>query len=211
MKSRTFGVKLQKGKLTKRIFSVFLKINMILLFASSSLLAQDNVAERNYNPGVPYSVSDIEMINETNGNLMFNFDFGQVNGRGTAAAGFSLKYNSKLYESHQMNTLDSSGQPADQLFLRASQEGGWKYEDGYRIRVISRNDEMDSPLQIGGDCNPPNYDAVYLWKVVMYFPDGSQHEFRPTGYSDTIQNSGGTTIYNGNGFFNISTNGTIRN
>jgi YD repeat-containing protein len=185
----------------------FAVLTVVLLGLLWTVPAQDKHTEQNLQPGIPYSISDIENINLTNGNLMFNFGFGGVSGRGSAAAGISLKYNSKLYESHVMTTLDVSQNMSPQRFLRLDHEGGWQYDSDYRLRVINRNDELDEPIQVGGGCAMPNHDGVYVWKLMMYLPDGSQHEFRPTGYSDNEYNSGGTAVYDGNGYFNVSTTG----
>ena len=218
MKSRTFRNENRRAVASgissfKKTLTIFC-ILLCVLVASPQILAQDKDSGQNYHPGIPYSISDVESINNTNGNLMFNFDFGQARGRGSASAGFSLKYNSKLYETHVQTAYspDSTapGNMEPQKFLRASDEGGWKYEDDYRMRIVNRNDDQDNPIQVGGGCEQPNYDGVFLWKLLMYFPDGSQHEFRPTGYSDTVQNSSGITHYSGNGFFNVNpATGTI--
>lgn len=187
---------------------MFSGIVLALILLALGGYSQDKDSERNYQMGIPYAISDIESINTTNGNLIFNFDFGNARGRGTALNGIALKYNSKLYESHVMETLDSSGQMASQLFLRDSEEGGWQFDEPYRIRVISRQDGLDPPIQYADDCGKPNYKAVYVWKLMMYFPDGSQHEFRPTGYSDKHTSFYGQ-LQTGDGYFNVATNGQV--
>ncbi len=127
-------------------------------------------------------------------------------GRGAAARGFGLKYNSKLYETHVMTTLDTQGDMSPQNFIRGDYEGGWKYDTDFDLRVINRNDGLEEPLQISDSCGKPNYKAVYIWKLIMYFPDGTQHEFRPTGYSDTSQSFYGQ-LQTGDGYFNVDTTG----
>lgn len=209
MRSKAFS-KFEQLFGSKVFTSVFVLIGL-LLCGNLITDAQDKHSQQNYHPGIPYSISDIENINLTNGNLMFNFDFGNVRGRGSAMSGLALKYNSKLYESHVMTTLDFSGQPAAQLFLRDDEEGGWKYDENYRLQVISRNDGLDEPVQVGGGCQPPSHKGVYVWKLIMYFPDGSQHEFRPTGYSDSIYQSNGDLVYLGDGYFNVNPSGQITN
>lgn len=204
MRSKAFS-KLELS-FSRTVFTSVFILAGVLLFGHLVTNAQDKDSQQNYHPGIPYSISDIENINLTNGNLMFNFDFGNVRGRGTATAGFSLKYNSKLYESHVQTALDQSGQSAAQLFLRKSVEGGWMYDADYRLKLISRNDDQEQPIQAGGGCTPPNYKAVYVWKLLMYFPDGSQHEFRPTGYSDKSTDLYGS-LQTGDGYFNVDTSG----
>jgi RHS repeat-associated protein len=190
-------------------FSISALIFVVLMvFGAMHGKAQDEHSQQNYHPGIPYSISDIENINLTNGNLMLNFNFGSVKGRGSAMSALTLKYNSKLYESETETALDSSGQQATQLFLRQSDEGGWKYDDDYRLKLISRNDGQDHPIQISDSCGKPNYKSVYVWKLMMYFPDGSQHEFRPTGYSDKSQDVLGS-LQTGDGYFNVDTSGHV--
>lgn len=183
---------------------------LLLLFVGMAnvAFAQDKHSQQNYHPGIPYSISDIENINLTNGNLMFNFGFGNVKGRGSAATGMSLKYNSKLFESHVQTALDVSGNTAAQRFLREDSEGGWQYDGEYQVRVINRNDELDSPipLTMGEPCHQPNWAGVYVWKLVMYFPDGSQHEFRPAGHSDIAPTVAGQQ-QTSDGYFNVDTTG----
>ncbi|MEZ5308332.1 MAG: RHS repeat-associated core domain-containing protein [Pyrinomonadaceae bacterium] len=179
------------------------------LFAAVSALGQDKDAQKNYQPGVPFTSADIESVNNTNGNMLIDFGFGSVRGRGTASAGYALKFNSKLYESHQMTDLDSSGQPAEQLFIRPDSEGGWRYDSDYRIRLHSRNDDQEQPIQVSDSCGRPNYKAVYVWKLMMYFPDGSQHEFRPTGYSDESQDQQYGKFQTKDGYFNVDTSGKV--
>ncbi len=195
--------------LDRKIFTMVFSLICLLLAGHSGIQAQDKHSQQNFQPGIPYAISDIESINTTNGNLMFNFGFGSVRGRGTAQQGISLKYNSKLYESHVMTTLDLNGDLKPQKFIRPDYEGGWKYDGDYEIRVINRNDELDQPVQVGGGCEEPNYAGVYVFKLMVYFPDGSQHEFRPTGYSDSIYNSSGNPTYLGDGYFNVSPTGEI--
>lgn len=199
--------KIMKNKVSFHVnefYSLF-AIFFVMVLASTNGNAQDRNSQQNLHPGIPYSISDIESINLTNGNLLFNFGFGAASGRGTASTGISLKYNSRRYESHVMTTLDTQGDPFPQQFLREDVEGGWKYDGDFELRVINRNSFVDNPAQPGGQCEVPSQDAVYVWKLIMHFPDGSQHEFRPTGYSDNAYNSSGISIYDGNGYFNVDT------
>jgi len=183
-------------------------VGLFLQLGAALLTAQDKHSQQNLHTGIPYAISDIENINLTNGNLMFNFNFGTVRGRGSVAMPFALKYNSKLYDTYVMTTPDTSGNNSPQKFLRPTYESGWQYDGGYQLRVINRNDDQDEPLQISDSCGRPNYKAVFVWKLIMYFPDGSQHEFRPTGYSDIHQSIYGL-FQTGDGYFNVATNGQV--
>lgn len=155
-------------------------------------------------PGVPYAVSDAGNINLTNGNLVYSSTLGNLpQGRGSAAAGLFLLYNSKLWKKHiEEIPRQGGGGTTRQTFLGGDPEGGWNYGTSYRLLVTSRNDGLDEPLQI---CNrpgdSPNLDAIYVTKVQIESPDGSKREFWPTGH--TIP----STVHGR--YFNVHPNGRI--
>jgi RHS repeat-associated protein len=154
-------------------------------------------------PGMPYASSDIESINLTNGNLNFSFPLGSLPaGRGQATAGLFLKYNSKLWKKHTETFTHGNGSTYKHSVLSFNDDSGWKFGQNYALRVVSRNDGLDEPLQ---PCSPipGNVDGVYIWKTQIEFPDGSLREFRPVGYSIP----GGVL---GN-FYNVHPNGSINN
>lgn len=169
------------------------------VIVNANIYAQDqpNDPGRGTQPGASYSISDIENINLTNGNLMLNIPLvGLPKGRGQVGNSISLVYNSKLYDTEIETLLDHSGDFTPQNWLVPSQDGGWKYaSNGYSLRVNSRW-ERTPVVQCNGTPLPNNLQR-YVWKVSMYMPDGSKKEFRPTGRTDGLND----------GFFDITPNG----
>jgi RHS repeat-associated protein len=151
--------------------------------------------KRGFNVGGSYALSDVETINTTNGNMIFNFPLGKLPpGRGGLSASVNLLYNSKLWDTHVEYVPDLSNQISPQNFLGQSEAGGWRYGSTFEVELLNRNQNVDDPPQ----CPDPH--AFYIWKLRVTFPDGSRHEFRPSGYGDyyndgyfTIQPSGWDT------------------
>lgn len=174
------------------VFAIAVFVICQLAFPNSQMGQDPSNPQRGIVKGATYSISDIETINTTNGNLMLNIPLASLPaGRGGAGASVSLVYNSKLYDTTVEELLDLSNQPALQNVLKISSSGGWKYaRNDYFLDVIGRFDTY-SP----GRCNIGEH--AYAWKLVMRMPDGSTKEFRPTGRDD---------IYN-DGFFNVTPDG----
>ncbi|MBK7706140.1 MAG: hypothetical protein IPJ30_10245 [Acidobacteria bacterium] len=185
---------------------------IIALFLFAQAFPQDTpikAPDRGFQPGQSFALSDIESINLTNGNLLLNFPLGTLpKGRGSAGAGIALSYNSKIWDMRTEKTLDSSNHLVEQGFLNSSDEGGWQYGIDYRLEIVNRQLESDNGYQCTTSSRQPDYRSVYQWKVKLYFPDGSNREFRPTGYSDTFPLSGASQP---DGFYNVHPDGTIRN
>ena len=176
---------LQKFK-TSYFFSF--KLSLIGLFFSLFLLVFSGFAQDAPNParglqtGASYSVSDIETVNMTNGNLMINIPLASLaKGRGSVGNSISLMYNSKLYDNKVQELLNSRGQMTSQNTIAESGSGGWKYAtNNYFLEAVGRFDDLT-----GFDCNDGNAGMVkFSIKVQMNMPDGSKKEFRPTNFTD---------------------------
>jgi RHS repeat-associated protein len=173
---------------------------IFLLFFSALAQAQDKPqTERGFHPGQSYALSDIETISMSSGNMMLSVPLGALPpGRG-GSPGFqlSLIYNSKLYDTHIDEVPNDIGVVENRVHLNSSKDGGWQYAfpTGYQMRLISRRNEGPTP-----GCNAGAFEYqknAYLWKMTMIYPDGSEHIFRPFGYSDQFNDN----------FFIISANG----
>ncbi|HIK12283.1 MAG TPA: hypothetical protein IGS52_18820, partial [Oscillatoriaceae cyanobacterium M33_DOE_052] len=172
---------------------------ILLLLCSATGRAQDGTTpNRGFHPAGSYALTDLETINTTNGNMMLRVPLVSLPaGRGgKLAAGVSLIYNSKLWDTHVEVWSDQYGQPVEQNFLDDSQEGSWRYGFQYQLKLFNRLDQYPDPSQMP-QC--PNSKAVYIWKLKMSFPDGSVHEFRPQGYTDILSD----------GYFNIRPDGLV--
>src|SRR5690606_31201790 len=92
-----------------------------VLSIASFVRAQDSNPidpKRGAAPGASYSISDIENINLTNGNLMLNIPVASTApARNGIVAQISLQYNTKLYEPRVEELPDLSNQLKDQNVL----------------------------------------------------------------------------------------------
>lgn len=165
---------------------VFAAAMLLLCLATLSKAQDDSNPKRGFYPGGSYSISDIEAINTANGNLILNLPIASLPaGRGGAPGpGISLTYNSKIWD---VETNISPGEPGTGegitfKDLAQSPEGGWRFN----LPVYSLN--ADDFVPTGTNCN-----GGYIHRISVTFPDGSRHEFYPSGY--TIKNSGGGLRY----------------
>jgi len=170
---------------------------MLLLASVHTLRAQEASAQRGFQPGNSYAVSDFETINTTNGNLMLNFNLGSLApGRGGISGWMGLRYNSKMYDSDMAVLTDHSNQLTMQSYLVETDTQGWQPTSSlnYQIRIVNRSEVEDGPYQCVGDEPYFNNRAVYVWKVKVIYPDGAEREFRPEGFQDVLTD----------GYFNVS-------
>ncbi len=172
---------------TGSFHKILLLVSLILITLPS--LAQQGTPQRGTYSQGSYALSDIENINATNGNLMFHLPLGSLPaGRKGMGAGVGLYYNSKLWDSWLGYACDYNGNcESDVEQLYASPEGGWRFGYEYKLQTYSRPQFYD--------CSDPR--SMYVTKLVMSFPDGSIHEFRPYGYDD----------YFGDGWYAVGPNG----
>src|SRR4030095_8159588 len=155
------------------------RIAMLVLAIAASASAQ-KVPDRGFMPARSYALGDLETINTTSGNLMLNIPLAQLPpGRAGLSASLSLAYNSRLWDSYpdQFFALDGSLVTVDRLF--ASPQGGWRYAFQYKLQLIP-NLSATNTLP----CSSPDYK--YQFKLIMSFPDGSTHEFRPLGFTEGL-------------------------
>ena len=180
-------------------FRRFCGFILIALLCIATAHAQDTtIPNRGLYPTGAYASSNIDTINTTNGDLMLRIPLASLpSGRG-GNPGFSvnLLYDGKLFDSSVLRHVDTvNGINYDLNTLKLSNNGGWRLGMRYQMTVVRRSDSFDNTSQ--PSC--PSQNAVYIWKLKMSFPDGSVHEFRPTGYSDV----NGL----GDGYYNINYDG----
>ena len=162
----------------------------------SALFAQDPPLEKNplrgFFPTGSYSLSDIETINNVNGNVILRTPIASLpSGRGGLSAGVSLIYNSKLWEANASvatDCLDTTKSPTTTYDLAQSANGGWHYGVGFDVRRTQRSDHFTSQCAL--QCPDQNY--YHNWKTELIFPDGSAHPLTPRGYE----------VENFSGYFN---------
>lgn len=157
--------------------------------------AQNASQERGFQPASSYAVGEIESINTSNGNLMFNIPLASLPaGRGgSPGMGVRLVYNSKLWEAPPTfvpNGYNGGGGSSGSYtyearhYLHQSPDGGWRLALRYNLEVVNRIDEMTANHSyVKPAC--PNLQAQYVWKVRMHLPDGGVTNFVLEGDDNT--------------------------
>ncbi len=185
----------------KSVVRLYLASNVVsgfvlLLLCASWVQAQNPTQpKRGFYPAGSYAVSDVETINTTNGNVIFKIPLVSLPaGRGGLSTGVGLFYNSKIWETY--STQDGRYEDLSYTtILRPSNSGGWRYGVGYEVEVLERWQESQS---IYDGCDD---EFLNNYKVKVKFPDGSEHTFRPTGYTDPL----------GDDYFRFSPDGWYKN
>ncbi|MEO7508532.1 MAG: hypothetical protein ABIZ95_14920, partial [Pyrinomonadaceae bacterium] len=185
--------KLNSHVIVKRMrLSSLLALAALLVFWYVGANAQttQQTTPRGVQAGNSYSISDIETINTTSGNLMLNIPLAKLPaGRAGLSAGISLMYNSKLWD---LNTYPSStgcspihsGQGCEPnnyelRTIKSSDDGGWRYAVGYEITNTGVGHPMTGTGTSGPSCSqqvPGNWSMPGIKT-----PDGSRHELRMAG------------------------------
>src|ERR1044072_1392510 len=183
-----------KSSLTRLAPAVFL----LLLFCVGASAQDNTIAQRGIYPGASYVAGGLDTINTTNGNLMLHIPLASLPAGRGGNPGYTLNllFDSKLFDTKikaHRNALDPS-QNYDLNTLQFSNSGAWHFGTRYVMNVVKRSDIFDGPSSLP---HCPDQTAVYVWKLKMSFPDGSIHEFRPTGYSDNTQDRYFSTNYDG--------------
>ncbi len=164
-----------------------LRLAVVIVSAHTICSAQqEKPPVRGFEPGGSYSLSNIESVNTTNGNVMLSFPFKLPPGRGGFAGQLGLHYDSKDIDS---SVVDYSGPPNYNTIYRAmlgpSDQGGWHYGLGYGLQLYDRLWERSGARDCGD---------VYHWQVRVALPDGSVHEMIPRGWN---------SFNSGDGFYRI--------
>lgn len=190
----------EKNMKPLRIAQLSLKILLtylfVLLVAHNNFgQAQNKASERGFSPGKSYAISDIETIGLYSGNLMLNMPLGSLPaGRGGTGAGIALRYDSKLWDMFVDDVIRFTT-THDMKTLEKSDEGGWKYNYKYSLKLDYRRLGADQ-----GYCTSGNPDSYYPFKLQLVMPDGSRHLMKPNG----------TTGIDLDGFMNIYPDGRLR-
>src|SRR5215204_1362524 len=112
---------------------------ILILTIGSVCRGQSSTPQRGFHPGGSYVMSDIETVNTNlnQGNLMLRFPLAKLPpGRNALTAAISLRYDSKLYDSHTEYYDDYEyGTPPNPVrvernVLIPSDGGGWHYGTG---------------------------------------------------------------------------------
>jgi RHS repeat-associated protein len=157
-------------------------------------MAQTTAArpDRGILPGASYSVSEIENISLTNGNVQLTVPLASL----PPMAGGKLKYtlnavyNSKLWNvTRQENRLGQFyGCPSWVVDTpQLSDLGGWRIPLGYQIVFRNAHEDFDYAVPAPpptADCESDVQEQQRLqsqyYRVILIGPDGAEHELRPT-------------------------------
>jgi RHS repeat-associated protein len=177
---------------------------ILFICLTNELNAQEfRSPKRGYQSAAAYALSEIENINMTNGNLMLKIPLASLPEGRNGSPDFNLyaHYNSKLWDVKSSVGVARGGEDGTYTYdvngIVSNDQGGWTLGIGYRLQLISRlNLEPQLHCDSGAYLIQKN---AYIWKLNMIFPDGSIHEFRPSGYRDLF----------GDGYFNINPNGLV--
>jgi hypothetical protein len=179
---------------------------IVLLFLPFSSAAQTTAArpDRGIMPGASYSVSDIENISLTNGNVQLTIPLASLPPIAGGKLKFTLNavYNSKLWNitRHESRLGQFYGCPSWVIDTpQLSDLGGWRIPVGYQIVFRNAHDDFDYEMPAQPptpDCETDVQEQARLqsqyYRVILITPDGAEHELRPT---DNYATYGGTRSY----------------
>lgn len=176
-----------------------LAICLLTLTFTIPLFAQEGASDVGAKLGSSYSVGEFDTVNTSNGNLMMSFPLAKLPaGRGQAAAGIGLYYNSKLYRTRTTRYVDERyecnwpefGWDSCTYYYKTTLEedplGGWRYGSQYTLEPENRLNSYDTvnPPACRDYPNIPNSlwePMTYIHKLRIRAPDGSTHEMIPVG------------------------------
>ncbi len=153
------------------------------LFLLASLLSVafgQQKPQRGLYPTGTFQPSDVDIIDTASGNLSMRFPLGSLPpGRGEVSAGIGIFYSSKPFDLSRSNGIpDGDGNLLSADILIQSPQAGWQYGYEYKLQLLRRPNFVDYAPCPG---NQPSHELKYSYKVVITYPDGSDHEFRPWG------------------------------
>jgi len=175
-------------KLSSHTLKTCARINLIIfLLTGLSAITSAQTASRPDRGVLPvgsYSVSDIENINLTNGNVNLSIPLAALPPMAGGKLSWVVRaeYNSKLWdrrgtEAFQIPPL--SNYTASTLQL--SDVGGWRIGGKYSIRVHDIAEDYQGIPPV--DSSDPEWSLTgYKWKMIVTTPDGAKHELRPVDY-----------------------------
>ncbi|MEK6287871.1 MAG: hypothetical protein AABO57_19300, partial [Acidobacteriota bacterium] len=140
--------------------------------------------DRGIRPVGSYSVSDIENISLTNGNVNLSIPLAAL----PPVAGGKLSwvvravYNSKSWNVTQQEFPENPPVPGYATnFIQLSDVAGWSVGGAYRIDVQTPEQDYNGVIP---DYPDPEFTLLsqYRWKMILTTPDGAKHELRPTDY-----------------------------
>ncbi len=160
-----------------------------LLVCATTLLCQEAARpDRGTMADRSYSISDIESVSLQNGNLALSIPLVTLPpiAGGKLSWTVSARYNSKLWDVLRWQQ-EQSANWSPYVVDYPGAGGGWTIGGNYQMQFRNANDDF-SRVWHTGNSGIPAWDLNLInnyqwWKVVLKMPDGSEHEFRPLGFS----------------------------
>lgn len=155
----------------------------IFLSTCVACLAQSTAArpDRGVTAAGSYNISDLEVINTTNGNLRLSIPLAQLPPiAGGKLSGFiSATYDSKVWDGRTEERRQTWNEPIYQARVpQLADNGGWKIGGMYNITGHLSTSDYDA-IPVDGD---PDFSVSWS-KLILTTPDGGTHELRPLDYA----------------------------
>jgi RHS repeat-associated protein len=142
--------------------------------------------DRGIRPGGSYSISDLENISLTNGNVNLSIPLASLPPVAGGKLSWDLRaiYNSKLWD--VWGTEFAPQLPVEGYTANAVQQstiGGWQVGGIYSISMHHVSEDYAGIIPTDPNDPESTFLVQYVWKMVLTTPDGATHELRPMGYS----------------------------
>ena len=182
---------------------------MVVAFGGDALTQEAARPNRGTALNRNYAISDIENINLQNGNLQLSIPLAALPpiAGGKLSFTVSANYNSKIWDvlRYQEEGPDLAWSPY--VVDVPGWGGGWSIGGAYAIQFRNANEDF-TRLQYGQNSGLQQWELDLLnnhqwWKVVLFTPDGAEHELRPLNYGSYY---GSQDFLRG--FFNVLPNGS---
>lgn len=151
-----------------------------LLGAQAAAQSTSARPDRGITPGASYSVSDLDSVNLSNGNLSLSIQLASLPpmAGGKLSLGISAVYNSKLWD------VTRNGEPGTFVIdtPQVSDIGGWRVgKVGYGLRFRNAREDFSyaTPSQTQEPTEWALLNGVNYYKVVLTTPDGAEHDLLP--------------------------------
>ncbi|MEK6322105.1 MAG: hypothetical protein AABN33_10515 [Acidobacteriota bacterium] len=182
------AIRIQRSALRVSLQLALILPVLVALNAGAAAQTAPARPDRGINPGGSYSISDIENVNMTNGNVSLSIPLASLPpiAGGKLTDSIRAVYNSKLWDVKRKQVLPDPLNPASAYQTNEMQlsdfNGGWLIDGGYSIVFFNASDDFEwQPLP-----NDPENEFLTshtFVKCILTSPDGAQHELRPLDFS----------------------------
>ncbi|NOT60785.1 MAG: hypothetical protein HOP19_11250 [Acidobacteria bacterium] len=175
--------------LTRRLYcwsvNVRLAALLVLLTVSQVVKAQNGAArpDRGVTPGHSYTISDIEKISLTNGNVNLAIPLASLPPMSGSNLSWTIQavYNSKGWDVKRKDKIQGSAGAQARFMEELPQQAesgvqsGWIVGGIYTLEYRESRDDVDW-------INDPQEGSLNWWKVIFTAPDGATHELKPVDF-----------------------------